>query len=372
MSKNIAEIPYTEIVERVKSLSREGRNSLERVRGVVQDVYIREIPAKFDWSFLLVSSSFTTIDQYNVGNATINTGNTTATFSSDATITAGMVNRKIKFQGNDTVYDITVINNSSSITVSPSFQGPFNISNGAYVIFQPIYALTNDFDRFPKPGGVYRWNGSKKEVLEELQYRPYLDKFQANPNSTTERTRLISQDTAGNQLVELIPSPNAARNYGYDYFKVLKPMRETTAGTLSLINANSTQVVGNTNCKFLEANTGDWIRVDALGRGSDSQWYRIATISHNSLLTISTNFANTAITSSASYTIASAPEMPVRLHVGILYGAVRSSELDQSDPNFAFYHSQYAQVLSDAKKIYVSRPYNQEVTGIHEEYNYRY
>ena len=44
MSKNTTEIPYTEIVERVMSLGRVNANAIEKVRGIVQDIYTRDIP----------------------------------------------------------------------------------------------------------------------------------------------------------------------------------------------------------------------------------------------------------------------------------------------------------------------------------------
>lgn len=371
MSKNTAEIPVTEIIERVKSLSRSGTNTESKIRGLVQDVYLREIPSKFDWNFMLVSSGLTTIAEYNDGTASVNTGDTAVTFSSDAVITSGMVGRKFNVTGDGTVYEVTSMSSTTSCTIVPPYQSTQNASNQSYSIFQPIYALAGNFDRFPKPGGIYRWEGSEKRVLEEVQYRPYLDKYRNSPTTIQEKCRIVGQDTAGNLQVELIPPPSTALNLGYDYFVQLRPLAETTAGTISSISASATSVVGNSNTRFTEATTGDWFRVDALGTGADSQWYKIIAIAHDSSLTLSTAFANTAITSSANYTIARAPEMPNRLHIAVVYGTLRSMELDQTDENYIFYHSQYAQVMSDAKRIYVSRPYNQEITGVHEDYLYR-
>lgn len=369
MAKNTQEIPVTEIVERVKSLGRAGRNTDSKIRGVVQDVYLREIPSKFDWNFMLVSSGLTTIEQYNDGTASINTGATAVTFA-NASITAAMVGRKFNITGDGAIYEVTSMSSTTSCTITPPYQATQNASNQAYTIFQPTYALARDFERFPKPGGIYRQIGNEKKVLEELQYRPYLDTYRNTP-TTPEKCRIVGQDTAGNTLVELVPPPANAENWGYDYFKQLRPLIETTAGTISNIQANATTVTGNTNTRFTEATTGDWFRVDALGTGADSQWYRIIAIAHDSSLTLATAFANTAITSLANYTIARAPEMPTRMHIAVVYGALRSLELDQTDENYLFYHTQYAQVMSDSKKIYMSRPYNQEVTGVHEDYMYR-
>lgn len=373
MSKNISEIPYTEIVERAQKLARVGENSLEKIRGIVQDVYAREIPAKFDWNFLLVTSSFLTIDEYHQGSITMNTGDTVVQFTSDAVMTAGVVGRKFKPSSNDAVYDITLYSNATSISINPSLQGATNLSGASYSIYQPYYPLAGDFDRFPKPGGVYSWAGGRKQILEEEAYRVYINEDYQSTATTPQKTRLFGTDTMGNQLVELVPAPRTARVYGYDYFKRIKPLYDTTAGTLSSVAANGTTIIGNTNTHFTDALTDGtfYIRIDNFGVNQDSTWYRVVSVLHDSQLTIATAFANSAITSSANYTISRAPEMPARMHIGVLYGALRSLTIDQNDPNAAFYHAAYAQVLSDAKKIYVSRPYSQEVTGIFEDYRYR-
>jgi len=371
MSKNISEIPVTEIVERVKSLGRSAKNSDAKIRGIIQDIATREIPSKFDWNFMLVASGLTTIAQYDLGTATVTTGGTTVTFSSAAAITAAMVGRKFNVVGDGGIYEITSMSSTTSCTINPAYQASQNASAQSYIIFQPVYPLAKDFDRFPKAGGLFRYSGSEKKVIEELQYRPYTDTYRQTPGAIVDKCRVVGQDTAGNALVELIPPPSNTENLGYEYYKQLRPLSETTAGTLSSITARDTTVVGHTNARFTEATTGDWFRVDALGTGADSMWYRISAIAHDSSLTLATAFANTAITSSANYTIARAPEMPVRLHIAVLYGALRALELDQTDENYLFYHNQYALTLSDAKKILVSRPYNQEMTGIHEDFLYR-
>ena len=376
MAKNISEIPYTELVERSRKLARVGNNTVEKIRGIIQDVATREMPSKFDWDFLLVGSSFVTYPQYNTGTVSINTGDTTVLFSSDAVLDSTFVCRKIVFSGNDQVYKISGYNNTTSLTISPALQGDSNITSGSYVTFQDTYPMSSDFDRLPKMGGVYYWLASQKKTMEEEPYRQTNDNWTYNPVTIPNKVRLVGLDSAGNQLVQIIPPPSVQRNYGYDYFKQVKPMIETTAGTISLVNAGATTVTGNTNTRFLDAYTNSssnlWFRVDALGTGQDSEWFRVLSIQHNSSLTLSTAFANTAITSSANYTICSSPNMPARMHIGVLYGTIRSLELDQNDENYLFYHVQYAQVLSDSKRIYVSRPYNIDVPGIQEEYRYRY
>lgn len=373
MAKNISEIPYTEIVERAKQLGRVGIDNMNKIRGIVNDVYVHEIGAKWDWSFLLTSSSITVVDEYHQGTISMNTGDTSAVATPDAVLTSAMIGRKIKFAANDTVYDITGYSNSTAITINPPLAGNQNLSGAAYSIFQPFYSLAENFDRFPKPGGVYRWAAGRKQILPELQYAPYVnDEFIATA-TTPSRTRLFGTDTLGNQLVELVPPPRQANNYGYDYIRTLKPLSESTAGTISSVVAGQTVVLGNTNARFTEAGTDGtfFFRVDGLGIGQDSQWYKILSVQNDSQMTLAVVFANTSITNGASYTISRAPEMPPRLHTAVLYGALRYLTQDQNDPNTQLYNMEFATTLSDAKKILVSRPYSQEITGVFEDYLYR-
>ncbi len=180
MAKNITKIPYTELQERVIEIARVPENGKSKVRGLIQDVYAREIASKFDWNFLMVSSSITTYPEYKTGNATINTGSRIVTFSTDTILIDSMNGRKIKFVGNEVVYEITSFISVTSIQILPPFNGNNNITNGSFTIFQPIYPLSNDFDRFPKNGGVYKWEGGKT-VLPEEPYNEYMENFSASP-----------------------------------------------------------------------------------------------------------------------------------------------------------------------------------------------
>lgn len=372
MSKNISEIPFTEIVERVQKLGRVGIDNYGKIRGVCNDIYMRDIPAKFDWTFLMASSAIQTVDEYHAGNVTMTTGDTAAIFSSDASFTSVVVGRRIKFGNNPAVYEVTGFNNTTSLTIAPSYQGTTNLSGASYSIYKSVYPLASNFDRFPKPGGIYRWAGGSKQILPEDSYARYVDNDFAGTATTPQKTRLCGTDTMGCQLVELIPPPRQAANYGVDYFKTPSPLYETTAGTISSIAAGATTIFGS-NTKFTEAGTDGtfWFRVDNMGTCQDSTWYRVVSITHDSQMTIATTYANSAVTAGASYTIAKAPEMPVRMHEGLLWGALRCLTQDQNDPNSQIYNNQYAQVLSDAKRIYVSRPYSQDVTGVFEDFRYR-
>lgn len=341
---------------------------MSKIRGDVNEVYTVEIPVKFDWNFLIASTSIIAVDQYVTGTVSATTGSTSVTFSSDATITSDMTGRKIKISGNDVVYEFTYANATGG-TINPSFLGGSNASSTTYTIFQDTYTLPSDFDRFPKNGGVYKWNGGQKTIISEESYQDATSLYQSSPTDNPDKVRLSGCDTAGRVLVSFRPAPKTAKAYGCDYLKKLYPMKETTAGTV-LISANGTTVSGSTDCRFTEASTGDYIRVNAFGVSQDSTWYRINSISNDSSLTIATQFASSAVTT-AEYTISSVPKIPAKLQPAILYGASRLVTADQNDPNIALHIARYAEVLSDGKRIYVSRVYNQKVETIAEEYRYR-
>ena len=374
MGKNTTELPYTEIVERGMSLGRVNANAIEKFRGIVQDIYTRDIPTKHDWTFLLASSAITTVGEFKTGNATVTTDSRIVSFSSDAVMIDSMNGRKIKFSGNEVVYEITSFMAVDSLQILPSFQGNANITNGSYTIFQPTYALASNFDRFPKNGGIYKWSGGNKEIMDEAPYQEYAEDYASQP-SIPDRVRLVGVDTAGNQLVEFSPAPKDVRNYSYDYLQRLSPMQETSTNLVRGISSKAVLVslLGTTQYADIttDSNTINYFRVDALGKGQDSQWYPILSYTGDSAHTLRTVFAASAITSSANYTISQIPKMPTMLHPAILYGSLAHILADQNDPNAALYLMRYAQVLSDAKRIFVSRTYSQDIHGVQEEWEYR-
>lgn len=373
MSKTTTEIPYTEGIERVMSLGRVNQNAIEKVRGIYQDIYTRDIPTKHDWTFLFASSSITTVGEYNTGTVSATTGSDILTFSSDVVLIDSMNGRKVKMAGNQVTYEIDSIG-TSVVRIVPTFLGETNITNGSYTIFQPVYALAGDFDRFPKDGGVYKWSGQSKEILSEEPYQEYVENYASNP-SVPSKVRLVGMDTAGNQLIEFSPAPKDARIYSYDYIQRLQPLVETTSNLVRGISSKAVTVdlIGTTQYADIstDSKTINYFRVDALGKSHDSQWYPILSYQGNSSHTLRTVFAASAITTSANYTISSIPKMPTMLHTAIIYGTLAHIMADQNDPNAALYLARYAQVLSDSKRIYVSRTYSQEVHGIQEEWNYR-
>lgn len=370
MSKNIDIIPFTELVERGMEISRERADTQPKMRGAVNDVYLRDIGRKWDWNFLLAGSTITVRSSLTTGTITAYTGGTTVAFSSDVALGSDATGCQLKISGNDYVYDC-VFAGTTSLTITPPLSGNQNYLSTGYTIYFPFYSLAQNFDRFPKNGGLANYLGGNQKAIQETPFQEWGINYATSPSDVPERLRIYGTDTAGRQIVELNPPPKNNKSYPYNYYQALTPMRETSAGLIGNITSGGTNIEGDTNCRFSEATTGDYFRIGALGKGNDSSWYRIISIQNDSAITLQTAFAITGVTS-ANYVISSSPQMPVKLHPAILYGAVLQTTLDQDDPLFQSYNMKLAEVLSDSKRIYVTRVYNQDIHNLGEEYLYRY
>ncbi len=373
MAKNISELPFTEICERVSELARERVDARPKIRGAVNDFYIREFARKFDWTFFLAQSTLTVQSQYNTDTVTATTGSTTVTFGPTAVLTQANNNWWLKIQGNDYVYQFT-FNNTTGGTINVPLGGTVNVINGSYNLFQPYLSLATDFDRFPKNGGLITFAGGTERIVPELAYQDWATYYSPTPTQNASYCRLYGVDTAGNTLLEITPPPLNALSYRYDYFIKPQAMYEFTGGLIGNISNNGILVQGDSNCQFTRANTGDYFRIDVLGKGSDSEWYRVISISNDSALTLQTAFKNTwnLQVTSANYTLSSAPKMPSKMHPAFLYGGLLQICADQNDPMMQPYNIKLAEVLSDGKRLYVSRIYSQDIHHLGEEYLYRY
>ena len=372
MSKTISEIPFTEIVERVSELARERIDSRSKVRGVVNDIYTRELPRKFDWNFFMAQSTITVQGQYNTGTITATTGSTTVTFDPSVSLTQSNNLWWLKITGNDYIYQFTY-SNSTGGTLNVPLGGTQNITGGSYNLFQPYYSLASDFDRFPKNGGIIVFQGGTERIVPEMAYQDWAIYYTPSPAQNASFCRLYGVDTAGNTLLEVTPPPSTALSYRYDYFIKPQALYEITNGTIANLANGGTAVTGDANTTFTRCNTGDYFRIDAFGKSSDSEWYRIIAIQGDSSLTLQSAFKNTANGAiiNGTYTISSAPKMPSKMHPTLLYGGLLQLCVDQNDPMVQAYGTKLAEVLSDGKRLYVSRIYAQDIHHYGEEYLYR-
>ncbi len=364
---NIKAIPYTEIVERVQDLSRSNTDTRSRIRGIVNEIYTLDIPSETDWNWLKASSAISCIAEYKTGVVSINTQGTGVLFTSGATITTSMSNRKIKFSNNPDIYDFTYTAANSG-TISPPLSGSLNIAGGTYTIYKNIYSLPPDFDRFPVNGGLLFYSSGQPTPLPELIDDDYYATVNASPSSNPTNCRLVGYDTGGNEQVEIIPPPSTQYNLNNEYIKTLAPMKENTMGTI-VVTSNQTAVTG-TGTVFTQMNTGDYIRADVFGKSVDSNWYKIETITSDTNLTLSTVFRKDS-SYSGSFTICSTPIMPYKFHNALIYGAIRKILPDQKDPMFLMANAEYAKIIRENKILAQSRYAKDDVELIAEDSEYR-
>lgn len=364
---NLRNIPFTEIVERVQDLSRANTETERRIRGIVNEVYSQEIPREYDFTWLKVSTSFLVTASYNSGVVTVDTQDTVLTFSG-CTIATDTTGRKIKFGDNANIYDFTYVASNSG-TISPPLSGVTNVSNGTYSLFQNKYTLPSDFDRFPVNGGLLFYQAGQPTPLPELYDDDYYERVNASPSTIPEGCRVIGYNTAGDLEVEILPPPSSAYILLAEYFKGLNPMIETTAGTIT--TSGGTANITGSSTLFTQAKTGDYLRVDSLGKDTDSFWYRVTSITNDTTATISPVFRADTTCSGASYTICGAPNMPYRLQDAIIYGAIKKTLADAKDPIFLLAHANYAKILTTNISLDVSRHAKDDIELIAEDSEYR-
>lgn len=364
---NLRVIPFSEIIERVQDLSRTNTDSKQRIRGIVNEVYTLDISKEYDWSFLKASSAISVLAEHDSGYASVTTQGSTVSLQSSNTISSAYTGRKIKFSGNNDIYDVTYAN-ATGLTISPPLSGITNVSTGGYTIYQNIYALPSDFDRFPVNGGLLFYSSGQPTPLPELLDDDYYANANASPTSIPDYCRLVGYDTAGNRQFEVLPPPSQVYILLNEYIKTLPPMYENTMGTV-VITSNQTAVSG-TGTIFTQLNTGDYLRFDAFGEGADSIWYQINAISSDTNLTLATNFRKDSSVS-GSFTICSIPKIPYRLQDALIYGSIRKLLPDEKDPMLAYADKQYAQIIIYNKNLEQTRHAKDNVELIAEDYNYR-
>lgn len=359
--------PFTELVEKTQDLGRANAETKSRIRGIMNMVYTQEIPRVWDWSWLKSSSAISCLAEYKTGVASINTQDTTVVFGSGVVMDSSFTGRKIKFSDNPDVYDLTFMQSNTG-AISPPLSGSTNIASGGYTIFKNIYSLPPDFDRFPINGGLLFYSGGQPTPLPELVDDDYYEQANASPTSTPNYCRPYGYDTAGNLQYEIIPPPSTAYVLRDEYIKLLKPMSETTAGTIVFLSGST--AVSGTGTLFTQATTGDYVRADGFGKSQDSTWYRILAITNNTSMTLMTAFRSDS-SYTGTYTISSAPKMPYKMQDALIYGTLEKVLSDQKDPMLVFSHIQYAKILTDNKVIEQTRHSKDDVELIAEDPNYR-
>jgi len=357
-------IPFTELWERLLTIARiDSPNNEDYARGVINDVYARTLPRLKDWEPLVTEGNLSMVAYYNTGTVTATAGSTSitgnaTTWTSAMTVADGY---RVKIAGNDNIYTFEYVS-ATSATISPALSGADNLSSKSYEVYKDTYELASDFGRFLKNGSIYDYSGGRvREIIKEVKRDVFREEFVASATDPVVRAMLSGVHTTNDtRLVRVNPAPKTARVYPYEYIKQVTPMSDYQTGTVSVTNA-STAVVGTSTSWLTNAAVGDYFRVDGNGEGDSSKWYKIATVTDDTNIVLSTAYGE-ATEAGMSYTISKKPSaFPTEFHEFVLYEAVLTVIGEQTDPAFEGFSLRRNEILSDLKKNYESRDTNVQI-----------
>jgi predicted peroxiredoxin len=267
---------------------------------------------------------------------------------------------KIKFASLDIIYNFTYVS-STSATISPALEGSTNLSGATYSLFKDEYALPSDFDRFLKNGSIYDYSGGKlRNTIEESPRDKFREMAVYEPSDPVYRAMLTGFDSSGYRRLRLNPPPKTAKVYPYEYIPRISPMKEYTVGTVVATNASAT-VIGTSTYFTANVSAGMYFRVDGVGQGDSSKWYKISSVDSNTQLTLESVYSDST-ESGVEYTVCSAPtSFPPEFHEFILYEAVAVAGATNADVNSQLIIAHRADILKRLNNNYKSRRTNVQI-----------
>ena len=354
-------IPFTELWERLLTMGRvDVPNNEDYAKGLVNDVYTKTLPRATDWNPLVKEANLTMTAYYNTGTATVAAAATSVT-GVGTTWTTAMVSAdgyKIKFAGNDNVYDFDYVGATSG-TISPALSQATDLTTAAYVIFRDVYQLASDFNRLLSNGSVYVYSGGRiRDIIEEVPRDEFREVFTPEATDPIRRVMLTrTHATTGYRLIQVNPPPKTAYVYPYEYIQLITPMTDYSAQTVTVTNA-STTVTGASTSFSANAAAGDYFRVDSNGIGDSSKWYKISSVDTDLQLTLSSNFGE-ATEAGVTYHVSKTPTaFPFPFHEFVLYEAVLKLVTEQGDTVLQAISVERDRILNDLKKNYRLRRTN--------------
>lgn len=355
-------IPFSELFERLMTLAKiDSFNNEDYAKGLINDSYTRTLPGMNDWEIITKESGITTSAYYNTGTvaATIGSTSITGTGTTWTSVMTYALGWRIKFAGVDNIYEFTYTG-AGTATINPAFSGSADLTASSYTLFRDEYSMPSDFDRLLKNGSIYVTQGGRNyDTIAELPRDQFRYEFSPEVCDPIQRCMLTRTDADGYRMVRLNPPPKTVKFYPLDYIPKIAPMREYTTGTVSVTNGSA--VVTGSGTMF-SANTavGSYFRIDTVGQGDSSKWYKILTVDSDTQLTLTANYEDAAETG-VEYTVCTAPtSFPSEFHEFILYDAVSVACGSSADPNLEIIVARRQDVLSRLNSRYKSRRTNSQ------------
>ena len=325
--------PFMQIVEDCKLEMRDNSSeaSVEnKYKRRVNDIYVRDIPSRFEWDWLRSVSTLILKAKYSTG--TVLATNASANLvGTDTVWTAAMTGMKFTVPSTNEIYTFTRTGATTG-TISPVYQGA-TASGLTYVIFEYIYALASDYGRYTtEPGFYYDYSTGRTQLKwqDDTDFRKY---FTTQPSQfPTYFADYGVKSSAGYQQVRIMPPVDTARIISYEYIKALPEMSEFTTGTATTTLSGTSVTTSSDYSSKISA--GQYFRIDA-----DGTWSRISSVSTTTLVL---DDAYPSANNTATYTVCDAPDMPHTLHEALFYGACWLTAKEQGDKtSIQYYLSAY-------------------------------
>jgi len=358
-------IPYTEMFEVVKNewirdSATEGSTIESKYKSHINYAYATLLPLSVDEEHLRKEAFVTTKADYSTGTITITVAGTSVAGASTAWTSANSNGFLFKATGKNLVMRVSY-SAATSLTFDNSLAWTEDaIATESYRIILDRFILPTDFnhmlmDNRQFPQVVYFWLNNGKSFLKPRTPSEYDKEFSFSygiPNIYT-----VKKDFASNRLYLYIhPGDTDSRIVYYAYNPILTYMSEYTTGTVTLaastaVTGASTDFDGN-----IDTTNYDWyFRADADGTGSNSVWYKVASVSGDTGLTLSIAYAGSNTGASKAYTISGVSKYPPSLDRAIM---LMGTALAEPDPNQKrlnlemFVNHIQGFTTRDAKKIY--------------------
>ncbi len=313
--------PYTEIFEVAQTeLVREAASGVEpKYMGAVNQAYMNDMPSQLPEKYIRKEGFINTMAAYTAGTITVASGSTNI-LGASTSWTSGLSDSYLNVNGYNRLNRVS-FTNSTVLTFQSSLTWTEASGTGKnYSLIQDRYPLASDFsylstDNPEDPNIVsYMANGYK------VFLRPYTNQeFDRTIVPTT--SAFFSQYTQkwdnGTPYLHLYPFPLNVDVISYLYMPVLTAMTEYTTGTITLTTGTAVVGSGTLFTSINSANTF-FLRNDADGTGSASQWYPITSFDSDTTITLGTRFAGTS-GAGQSYTISEISKWPARFDDAMMF-----------------------------------------------------
>jgi hypothetical protein len=323
--------PAAEIVEVIQGeLVREAAsNQSDKYWGFVNQIYANELPSLLPEQYIKKEAFITLLSPYSTGTVTVGTG--TPGIQGIATSWTSALN--------DFFINVHGFNRFQRVTFTAdtllSFQNGQSWVEASgvgitYELFQDKYALPADFNYMmaddPEDPCVVSRQVSGSQVFLSPQNN---DEFDRNFSGIVDALWAYTVkwiNTAPYMFV--LSAPSVADILRYSYIPQLTTLTEYTTGTVTF--ATTTNVIASGALWLANVDTSAntyYIRNDADGMGSSSKWYKILSVSTDTVLTLSSNFGGTT-GAGQTYTISQLSKWPARFDDAILYKAALIADPD--------------------------------------------